>query len=147
MKKKKRNIGIKVSFPKRSCNDNNCPFHGNLGLRGRSFVGTVIAKDVHKTATVEWLRKYFIPKYERHETRLTKVRVHNPPCINAEVGDKVMIMETRPLSKTKHFVIIENLGTEYGFKEKLEEIEEEEKKAKPKEKKEEGKESKEEKNK
>jgi len=142
MKKKKRNIGIKVSFPKRSCNDKNCPFHGTLGLRGRSFVGTVIAKDVHRTATVEWPRKYFIPKYERHETRLTKLRAHNPPCINAEIGDRVRIMETRPLSKTKHFVIIENLGAEYGFKEKLEELEAEEQKVKPKEKKEEAEEEK-----
>lgn len=122
--KKKRNIGIKVKPPRRSCDDKNCPFHGKLGLRGRFFVGTVVAKDVHKTATVEWPRKYFIPKYERHETRRTRLRVHNPPCINAEIGDSVRIMETRPLSKTKHFVIIENLGAEYGFKERLEELEE-----------------------
>lgn len=131
--KKTRNIGIEANPPKRSCNDINCPFHGTLGVRGRTFTGIVVAKDVHKTATVEWPRKYFIQKYERHETRKTRLRVHNPPCINAEIGDEVKIMETRPLSKTKHFVIIENLGTKYGFKEKLEEIEEA--KIKPKEEK------------
>ncbi|MBW2993417.1 30S ribosomal protein S17 [Candidatus Woesearchaeota archaeon] len=131
--KKTKNIGIKAKAPRRKCNDKNCPFHGTLGVRGRSFTGTIIAKDIHKTVTVEWPRKYFIPKYERHETRRTRIRVHNPECINAEIGDKVKIMETRPLSKTKHFVIIENLGAQYGFKEKLEELEEA--KTKPKEKK------------
>ena len=121
---KARNIGIKVKQPSKSCEDSKCPFHGDIKVRGRTFTGVIIAKDVHKTATVEWSYKASIPKYERTETRRTKIHVHNPPCINAEVGDVVRIAETRPLSKTKNFVIIENLGKEKGFEEKLEAIEE-----------------------
>ena len=45
----------------------------------------------------------------------TKMRVHNPPCIDASVGDKVTVMECKPLSKTKKFVIIENKGKHFGF--------------------------------
>jgi len=29
-----RNIGVKVSPPKKECDDPNCPFHGGLKLRG-----------------------------------------------------------------------------------------------------------------
>jgi small subunit ribosomal protein S17 len=110
---------------KEKCNDAKCPVHGNISLRGRTFTGIVAGTNMTKTATVEWTYKLFIPKYERSETRKSKVHVHNPPCINAQVGDIVKIMETRPLSKTKNFVIIKKLRKERGFKEKLEEKEEE----------------------
>jgi small subunit ribosomal protein S17 len=48
-----------------------------------------------------------MPKYERFEWRTGKYMAHNPPCINAVIGTKVKIMECRPLSKTKAFVVIE----------------------------------------
>jgi small subunit ribosomal protein S17 len=125
MKKNIKNIGIDVKAPSKKCDDVNCPFHGNIKLRGRSFTGIVTSTNMTKTATVEWTYKLFIPKYERHETRRSKIHVHNSPCIDAQVGDVVKIMETRPLSKTKNFVIIQKLRTERGFKEELEELEEE----------------------
>ena len=81
-----------------------------IALRGRQFVGTVLKAKAQKTATVEWERKYFVPKYERYETRRSRVQAHNPLEINAGHGDKVVIMECRPISKTKKFVIIEKLG-------------------------------------
>ena len=109
---KARNIGINVKSPKDVCDDAKCPFHGHIKVRGRIFTGEVVAKDLHKSATVIWYRKQYIPKYERSEKRKTKIRVHNPPCINAQVNDMVKIIETRPLSKTKHFVIIEKVQKE-----------------------------------
>ena len=48
------------------------------------------------------------------------MRVHNPNCIDADIGEIVVVAETRPLSKTKSFVIIENKGKEKGFVEKME---------------------------
>ena len=110
--------------PKKECEDKKCPFHGNTVLRGRTFVGVIMKKDTHKTATVEWYYKLFVPKYERYETRRTRIHVHNPPCIDANIGDRVKVAEARPISKTKNFVIIENLGKEKGFEEKLEAEEE-----------------------
>ena len=126
MVNKAKNIGVKVKSPSKECDDKKCPFHGNVGVRGRIFTGTVIAKDVHRTVTVEWSRLVKIPKYERFEKKRTKVHAHNSPCINAEVGDNVKIMECRPLSKTKNFVVIENLGKQFGF-EQIEEGREESK--------------------
>jgi len=113
-----------------------CPFHGDVKLRGRTFTGVVLAKDAHRTATIEWSYPVSVLKYERSETRRTKIHVHNPECIDANIGDVVKVSETRPLSKTKNFVIIENLGKEKGFIEKLEAREEAKVKEKPKEEKE-----------
>lgn len=97
-----------------NCNDKNCPFHGNLRLRGRSFVGVVTSDKMAKTATIEWTLRKYIPKYERYERRKTKIHAHNPECINAEKGDKVELKESRPLSKTKNFVIIKKFGKDIG---------------------------------
>ena len=109
-----------VKMAEKKCNDKNCPVHGSLKCRGKSFVGTVISTKMHRTAILEWVWKHFLPKYERYEKRRTRIKVHNPSCIDAKDGDVVKVMECRPLSKTKHFVIIEKLGFERGFKERME---------------------------
>lgn len=103
-------IGIDVTPPKGECEDKNCPFHGWLKLRGQMLTATVVASKVHKTATVKLTRRHYLPKYQRYEKRDCKIRVHNPLCIDAREGDAVKIMESRPISKTKRFVIIENLS-------------------------------------
>ena len=104
---KAKQIGIEVELPRLECNDINCPFHGNLKVRGRMFVGKVTRVDTSKSATVEFIYYYYLPKYERYEKRTTRLKVHNPSCINAKIGDKVRIIESRPIAKTKNFVIIE----------------------------------------
>ncbi|OGM02687.1 30S ribosomal protein S17 [Candidatus Woesearchaeota archaeon RBG_13_36_6] len=72
-------------------------------------IGEVLSTKSHKTAKVVRERQYFLRKYERYEKRQTKIKVHNPTCINAKVGDLVRVVESRPLSKTKNFVIVEVL--------------------------------------
>lgn len=104
-----KDIGIDVKKPKENCGDNNCPFCGSLKIRGKIFVGRVISDRMNKTATVEWARQHYVPKYERYEKRRTRVKAHNPNCIKAKVNDMVKIGECRPLSKTKRFVIIEKI--------------------------------------
>ncbi len=106
---KTKNIGIEVKPPEEVCDDPKCPFHGNLKVRGRLFKGTVISDKMRKTVTVIRERLVYIPKYKRYEKRYSKFKAHNPPCINAKEGDYVLIGETRPLSKTKHFVVLQIL--------------------------------------
>ena len=130
-----KNIGIQVEKPKGKCDDDNCPFHGKLRCRGRIFTCTVVSTNMQKTAIVGWERRHFLKKYERYEKRKSIVKAHNPACIGAHEGNIVKIMECRPLSKTKNFVIVEVLGEEKGFKERIEA--EEEAKFKEKTKKEE----------
>ena len=119
-KSQARNIGVVLETPKQGCSDIKCPFHGKLSARGRQFTGTVISAKMRKTAVIEFGRLQFLKKYERYEKRRTKLKVHNPECINAKDGDVVKVIECRPLSKTKNFVIIQKLGVEKGFKEKME---------------------------
>lgn len=76
-----------------------------ISLRGRTFEGRVISAKADKTVTVEWEWKNFIKKYERYEKKRTRVHAHNPRDINAKEGDFVRIMECRPISKTKKFVV------------------------------------------
>ena len=107
--RKNRNIGIDVTPPKEVCNDPNCPFHGTLSIRGKILEGIVVSARTPKTAIVRRDYLHYVPKYERYERRHSRIAAHNPPCINAKKGDRVKIAECRPLSKTKHFVIIEKV--------------------------------------
>lgn len=102
-----RDIGIEVRMPEKECEDVNCPFHGRLSARGQIIEGVVVSDKAPKTVVV--LRSYLkkIRKYERYEKRKSKIHAHNPPCIDAKVGDVVKIAECRPLSKTKSFVVVE----------------------------------------
>ena len=118
--KEARNIGIAAEAPKQICNDMKCPFHGRLRVRGRQFTGTVVSTKMRKTAIIEFQRLHFLKKYERYEKRRTRLKVHNPDCINAKDGEIVNVVECKPLSKTKNFTIIQKLGVEKGFKEKME---------------------------
>lgn len=107
METKAKQIGISVNLPSQKCEDRHCPFHGSLKVRGRIFTGDITKTNLNKSATVEFLNFYYLPKYERYEKRTTRLQVHNPPCINAKIGDYVKIIESRPISKTKSFVIVE----------------------------------------
>jgi len=104
--KTKKDIPKEKSHDATLCTDKHCPFHSHLKLRGRTFEGIIVKKDPNRTAVIEWPRQFYITKYERYETRKTRLKVHNPPCINAQIGSKVKVMECRPISKTKNFVII-----------------------------------------
>ena len=107
--KEPRNIGVEVTLPTESCDDPYCPFHGTLSVRGQILNGVVVSSKMNKTAIVQREIKRFIPKYERFEKRTHNYPVHNPPCLNVQRGDMVKIMECRPLSKSKSFVVIEKL--------------------------------------
>jgi len=87
----------------------------SVRTHGRTFTGIVIEDKMQKTATVEWERSRFIPKYERFEKLTTRIKAHNPEAIDAKKGDIVKVQECRPLSKTKHFMIIEKVGHEELF--------------------------------
>lgn len=108
-KKEMKNIGIETAKPDKTPKvfDPKDPFYGAVKVRGRVFMGKVISAKMQKTVTVEWPRRKYSKKYERFEMRRTRVKAHNPESIDAKEGDMVRIAETRPLSKTKNFVVIE----------------------------------------
>lgn len=119
---KQKTIGHKITVPNESCTDKKCPFHGNLRVRGRLLMGTIVSRDVHHSATMEMERRKYLKKFERFELRKTRIHVHNPPCINASIGEVVKAIECRPISKTKKFAIIQKLGEDLRYREKREAV-------------------------
>lgn len=90
------------------CKDKNCPAHGALKTRGAVFEGVVVSTKPKNTAVVrrDYHRK--VQKYDRLEKRKSRLSAHLPPCMSVEVGDKVIVMECRKVSKTKNHVVIQN---------------------------------------
>jgi small subunit ribosomal protein S17 len=105
-----RNIGVPVEPPQGKCEDLDCPFHSNLSVRGRILEGTVVSDSMKETVIIRRGYYHYVPKYLRYERRRSRIAAHNPPCIDAKVGDRVKIMECRPLSKSVSFVVIEKMG-------------------------------------
>jgi small subunit ribosomal protein S17 len=103
------NIGIDTKPPEKKCDDVNCPYHRHLRVRGKILEGRVVSDKMERSVIVERERMYSLKKYERFEKRISRTPAHNPPCINAKVGDRVRIAECRPLSKTVAFVVVEVL--------------------------------------
>lgn len=67
--------------------------------------GVVTKSAVEKTTTVRVDRVAMHPKYHKRYTASTKFLVHDPEN-TAKVGQKVMIKETRPLSKRKRWILV-----------------------------------------
>ncbi len=107
---------------KTSCTDKQCPFHGYLRLRGRSFKGYVVSKFPRRIA-IEFERIIYIQKYERHMKKKTKIHARLPDCMKPDIklGDYIEVRECRPLSKIIHFCVFKKIrsaeGTETGKKE------------------------------
>ncbi|MBU3923673.1 MAG: 30S ribosomal protein S17 [Nanoarchaeota archaeon] len=98
-------VGKKESI---DCKDRLCPRHGDrkLKMRGRTFEGTVVKK-LSGRVTIQFERMLKLPKYERYEKRKTKIQARLPDCMkdDCDVGDLILVAETRPISKTIHFVV------------------------------------------
>ena len=105
-----KNIGLDLPPPKEVCEDKYCVWHGELRVRGKIFRGIVVSDKMDKTVTVVIPMLIKVPKYERYIRKRIKIKAHNPPCINARVGDIVVIGETRKISKTKAFVVLAKVG-------------------------------------
>ena len=78
-------------------------------IRGNILEGKVTSAKANKTVTVERIITQYIAKYERYRKIRSRIKAHNPDSIAAKEGDFVRIGETRRISKTKSFVVMEVL--------------------------------------
>lgn len=69
-------------------------------------VGIVTSDKMDKTITVKVETKVAHPMYKKRINRSTKFRAHDEEN-QAKIGDKVRIMETRPLSRLKRWRLVE----------------------------------------
>ncbi len=76
----------------------------------KRLVGTVVSTKMQKTAVVEVKRVYRHPLYHKVVRAAKTFKVHDE--LGASPGDKVRIVESKPISKTKHWVIEEILRVE-----------------------------------
>ncbi|MFP4165820.1 MAG: 30S ribosomal protein S17 [Opitutales bacterium] len=76
----------------------------------KSLIGTVTSRSGDKTIKVTYLFKIPHPLYRKEIKRKTVVHVHDE-ANECGLGDKVEIMETRPLSKLKRWRVTRVLET------------------------------------
>ena len=78
-----------------------------MGVR-KSREGVVVSDAMQKTRVVKIERVYRHPQYQRVIRMSKKLKAHDEEN-TAGVGDRVLLMETRPLSATKRWRLVEIL--------------------------------------
>lgn len=73
---------------------------------GRVLQGTVVSNKMDKTVVVQIVRKVMHPMYKKYVRRATKMHAHDANNI-CQIGDVVAIKETKPMAKTKAWVLAE----------------------------------------
>lgn len=76
----------------------------------RRLTGVVTSNKMDKSVLVVITRSYRHPLYKKVVHNKKKVMAHDE--LGCEVGDKVKIVESRPISKRKHWVVEEILHRE-----------------------------------
>ena len=71
-------------------------------------VGSVVGTRMDRTAVVEMVWKQRHRIYRKQMRRVVRFYIHDPEN-ECRVGDTVRIQETRPISKTKHWRLLEIL--------------------------------------
>ncbi|QED28782.1 30S ribosomal protein S17 [Microvenator marinus] len=69
-------------------------------------IGTVVSDKMQKTIVVSITRRYMHPKYKKYVKMRSRYQVHDPND-ECKIGDRVLIEETRPLSKNKRWKVKE----------------------------------------
>lgn len=70
------------------------------------YTGKVVSDKMNKTVVVAVTRLFQHPRYKKTVKRVTKFKVHDEQN-KFHIGDTVKIIETRPISKEKRWVVIE----------------------------------------
>ncbi len=72
----------------------------------KTFVGIVESNKMQQTIVVTVERMVKHPQYGKYIKRTTKLYAHDPEN-TCKIGDKVLVMSTRPISKLKRWRLIE----------------------------------------
>jgi len=76
----------------------------NIGIRKKR-IGVVVSNKMDKTVVVRVERRFMDPRYKKIIRRHKRYKSHDEKN-ECQVGDKVSIVETRPLSKDKYFRVM-----------------------------------------
>jgi len=78
--------------------------------QSRTVVGKVISNKMDKTIVVETERMIKHPLYGKYIRRSSKMYAHDNDN-TCKIGDLVMIANSRPISKTKHWILVQIIET------------------------------------
>lgn len=73
--------------------------------KGKQFSGTVVSDKMKDTVVVSIERYEKHPKYGKYIRHRKKFKAHDSGNTK-KIGDKVVIQETKPISKDKRFIVI-----------------------------------------
>lgn len=87
-----------------------------MSERGKAqvFEGKVVSNRMEKTVVVEVSRRVKHPIYKKFVTRKKKFKAHASDHLKCVLGDYVRIIYSRPISKTKHWRVLEVLERSKG---------------------------------
>lgn len=77
----------------------------NTKKAGKTLFGTVVSNKMTDTIVVEVERYEKHPKYEKYIKRKKKFKAHDVGNTKT-MGEKVEIVEVKPISKDKHFMVV-----------------------------------------
>ncbi len=81
----------------------------NITKKSRRLEGVVVSDKMDKTVVVSVLRVRVSAKYKKQFNSHKKFKAHDELNIY-HIGDKVVIEETRPLSKEKNWRVVEKIS-------------------------------------
>ncbi|MCZ7639211.1 MAG: 30S ribosomal protein S17 [Verrucomicrobia bacterium] len=81
--------------------------------RRKARTGEVLSNKMAKTIVVQVQRRFRHPRYKKVVTQYKKFYAHDEKG-EARAGDRVLIQETRPLSKLKRWRLVEILNRAAG---------------------------------
>lgn len=79
-------------------------------IKKREWVGRVLSNKMNKTVVVAVERSVIHPMYRKVLRRVTKMKAHDEQNV-CRIGDRVRLVETRPISKEKHWRVVEVIGS------------------------------------
>jgi small subunit ribosomal protein S17 len=86
----------------------------------KRFIGTVTSNKMEKTVVVEVSRTFRHPFYAKVVKQSNSFKAHDE--LGCNVGDKVQIVESKPISKTVRWVVEAIVKTEVRAQDDLEQI-------------------------
>jgi len=70
------------------------------GVKRRQYFGNVVSNKMQKTVVVVVSRSVVHPIYKKVMRRMTRLKAHDEQGL-CKIGDRVRLIQTRPLSKDK----------------------------------------------
>ncbi|MHB8882739.1 MAG: 30S ribosomal protein S17 [Thermodesulfovibrionales bacterium] len=78
-------------------------------MTDKTYTGKVVSNKMDKTVVVAVTRHFQHPAYKKTVKKVAKFKAHDAEN-TCNIGDDVKIIETKPMSKDKRWLVLENLN-------------------------------------